>query len=164
MESETMKHSISRRRLLAGAASIGTGTLILPRVSTGTYRANEQVGIALVGMSGRSTWFVGLLERDSMMRGVALCDVDNRRAAEAYAKFPELPKYEDFRVMLDKQKDIDGVIVATQYVRFLARTFPLQHKRVRPEQIAAITDAELDVIMAFPRSKSLPGGLGTHTL
>jgi hypothetical protein len=47
------------------------------------------------------------------MRSVALCDVDNRRAAEAYGKFPDLPKCENFRVMLDKQKDIDGLIVAT---------------------------------------------------
>jgi len=108
-----MKRSISRRRFLAGAASVGAGALVLPGVSAGSYRANEQVGIALVGVSGRGSWFVGLLERDSAMRGVALCDVDNRRAAAAYAKFPDLPKCEDFRVMLDQQKDIDGVIVAT---------------------------------------------------
>ncbi len=108
-----MKHSISRRHFLAGAASIGAGVLILPRVSAGSYRANEQVGVAVVGVSGRGKWFVGLLERYAAMRGVALCDVDNQRAAEAYGKFPHLPKYEDFRLMLDKQKDIDGVIVAT---------------------------------------------------
>lgn len=108
-----MKRSISRRRFLAGAASVGAGALALPGVSAGSYRANEKVGIALVGVSGRGSWFVGLLQRDSAMRGVALCDVDNRRAAEAYSQFPDLPKYEDFRVMLDKQKDIDGVIVAT---------------------------------------------------
>jgi len=108
-----MQRNISRRRFLAGAASVGAGTLILPRVSAGSYRVNESVGVAVVGVSGRGTWFVGLLERDQAMWGVALCDVDNRRAAEAYATFPDLPKYEDFRVMLDKQKDIDGVVVAT---------------------------------------------------
>jgi hypothetical protein len=108
-----MKRSISRRRFLAGAASAGAGALVLPRVSAGSYRANEQVGIAVVGVSGRGSWFVGLLERDRAMRGVALCDVNTQRAAEAYGKFPDLPKYEDFRVMLDRQKDIDGVIVPT---------------------------------------------------
>jgi len=108
-----MKRSVSRRRFLSGAASVGAGALVLPRVSARSYRANEQVGIALVGVSGRGSWFVGLLERDSAMRGVALCDVNAQRAAEAYAKFPDLPKYEDFRVMLDKENDIDGVIVPT---------------------------------------------------
>ena len=38
-------------------------------------------------------------------RPAALCDVDNQRAAAAYTKFPAVPKYQDFRVMLDKQKD-----------------------------------------------------------
>ena len=108
-----MKRFIDRRRFLAGAASFAGGALIMPRVSVGSYRANEQVGVALVGVSGRGSWFVSLLERDTAMRGVALCDVDNRRAAEAYGKFPHLPKYEDFRRMLDEQKDIDGVVVAT---------------------------------------------------
>jgi len=108
-----MQRFVSRRRFLASSAALGMGAVALPRISAGSYRANEQVGIALVGVSGRGSWFVGLLERGQAMRGVALCDVDNRRAAEAYGKFPDLPKYEDFRVMLDKQKDIDGVIVAT---------------------------------------------------
>ena len=108
-----MRRSLSRRRFLAAAASVGAGALVLPRASARSYQANEKVGVALVGVSGRGSWFVSLLERDSVMRGVALCDVDTRRAAEAYGKFPDLPKYEDFRVMLDKQKDIDGVIVAT---------------------------------------------------
>lgn len=109
-----MKRQISRRCFLTGAASVGAGVLVLPGISAGSYQANEKVGVALVGVSGRGSWFVSLLERsNSAMRGVALCDVNTQRAAEAYGKFPDLPKYQDFRVMLDKQKDIDGVIVAT---------------------------------------------------
>jgi predicted dehydrogenase len=45
---------------------------------------------------------------------VALCDVDDVNAAGTYQKFPDVPKYRDFRKMLEKQKDdIDAVIVAT---------------------------------------------------
>jgi hypothetical protein len=109
-----MKRYTSRRQFLIGAASIGAGVTVLPRVNAGSYRANEKVGVALVGVSGRGSWFVSLLARDNpIMRGAALCDVNTERAAEAYRKFPDLPKYQDFRVMLDKQKDIEGVIVAT---------------------------------------------------
>ena len=107
-----MKRPISRRGFLAGPPRLAWGP-DFAAAGARSYRANEQVGVALVGTSGRGSWFVGLLERDPMMRGVALCDVDSRRSAEAYGKFPDLPKYEDFRVMLDKQKDIDGVIVPT---------------------------------------------------
>jgi predicted dehydrogenase len=90
------------------------GALISPRASARSYRANEKVGVAFVGVSGRGSWFVSLLERDNpLMRGVAFCDVDDRRAAAAYGKFLDVPKFKDFRVMLDRQKDIDGVIVAT---------------------------------------------------
>jgi hypothetical protein len=45
---------------------------------------------------------------------VALCDVDNRRAAETYKQYPNAPRYRDFRQMLDKENgNIDAVIVAT---------------------------------------------------
>ena len=72
-----MKRQISRRRFLRDAASVGAGVMVLPGVSVGSYRSNEKVGIALVGVSGRGSWFVSLLERrNSAMRGVALCDVN----------------------------------------------------------------------------------------
>ncbi len=45
----------------------------------------------------------------------ALCDVDFERAGWAFKKYPPTPtQYKDFRKMLDEQKDIDAVIVATQ--------------------------------------------------
>ncbi len=45
---------------------------------------------------------------------VALCDVDDRRAAATFNRFPNAPKFRDFRQMLDKEgKNIDAVIVAT---------------------------------------------------
>jgi hypothetical protein len=44
---------------------------------------------------------------------VALCDADWERAADSFASRPGIPRYKDFRVMLEKQKDIDAVIVAT---------------------------------------------------
>ncbi|MGC4048245.1 MAG: hypothetical protein QM757_00805 [Paludibaculum sp.] len=44
---------------------------------------------------------------------VALCDVDDRRAASSFKRYPTAPKYKDFRKMLDKEgKNIDAVIVA----------------------------------------------------
>ena len=39
---------------------------------------------------------------------VAVCDVDDARAAEAYDAHPKVPRVKDFRVMLDKMdKDIE---------------------------------------------------------
>jgi GFO/IDH/MocA oxidoreductase family protein len=40
--------------------------------------------------------------------------VDDRRAEATYKRFPNVPRYKDFRQMLDKEgKNIDAVIVAT---------------------------------------------------
>ncbi len=44
---------------------------------------------------------------------VALCDVDWNRAAKTFEKHPKAEKYKDFRIMLEKQKDIDAVVVST---------------------------------------------------
>ena len=44
---------------------------------------------------------------------VALCDVDEDFAADIFNRYPKAKRYGDFRKMLDKQKDIDAVVVAT---------------------------------------------------
>ena len=44
---------------------------------------------------------------------VALCDVDDKNAARIFTQYPRLPKFRDFRQMLDKEgKNIDAVTVA----------------------------------------------------
>jgi predicted dehydrogenase len=44
---------------------------------------------------------------------VALCDVDEKQAAGTFKRYPNAKQYRDFRKMLDKQKEIDAVIVST---------------------------------------------------
>ena len=45
---------------------------------------------------------------------IAMCDVDPKRAEKAYQQYPDIPKFTDYRKMLDKfEKEIDGVVVST---------------------------------------------------
>ena len=45
---------------------------------------------------------------------MALCDVDaGERANKIFALYPQAVKYRNYREMLDKQKDIDAIIIAT---------------------------------------------------
>ena len=44
---------------------------------------------------------------------VALCDCDYDYADNVFREYPKAKKYQDFRVMLEKQKDIDAVVIAT---------------------------------------------------
>ena len=66
-----------------------------------------------MGLSGRGQWFVETVPRIGE-DVVALCDVNQRRAADAFKKFPGVRQFKDFRKMLDEmEKQIDAVFVAT---------------------------------------------------
>ena len=113
---------ISRRRFVGGLAA-ATGVLIVPRRVLGGrgYQApSDTVNIATVGyvhgMGSSNTRAC----RDQNI--VALCDVDESEAAIVRMRrsrepildlFPKAARYRDYRVMLERQKDIDAVIVAT---------------------------------------------------
>jgi hypothetical protein len=44
---------------------------------------------------------------------VALCDVDWKKASGTFDRFPNATKYTDYRMLLDKEKNIDAVMIAT---------------------------------------------------
>ncbi len=108
-------HSRINRRQWLRAAAVAGGSLTVLRDSRSArgYFANEKLGVALVGLSGRGQWFVETVPRIGE-DVVALCDVNQKRAAQAFEKFPGVPQYKDFRKMLEERgKEIDAVFVAT---------------------------------------------------
>ena len=97
--------------LLAGAIpAVGCGRS--PSLTRAGYKSpNEKLNIASIGAGGRAEGDIQGCESENI---VALCDVDDKQAAETYAKYEKATKYKDFRKMLDKEgKNIDAVIVAT---------------------------------------------------
>ena len=104
----------TRRDFLSRAALGGAGLLILSNSrSARAYAANEKLNVALIGVGGRGSWFVETVPRIGE-NVVAMCDVNEQRAVESYTKLPDVPKYLDFRKLLDeKDSQIDAVIVAT---------------------------------------------------
>jgi predicted dehydrogenase len=71
---------------------------------------SNKLNIGVVGSGGRG---VDDIEGVKSQNIVALCDVDWRSAAGTFKRFPKAAQYRDFRVMLEKQKEIDAVVVAT---------------------------------------------------
>lgn len=71
---------------------------------------NEKLNIAIIGAGGRGFDDAKGVASENI---VALCDVDQRRAARAFRANPRAKRYTDFRVMLDKETGIDAVIIAT---------------------------------------------------
>jgi len=108
--------AISRRHffygsLLAGAVPVG-GFGSTPSLKAAGYKSpNEKLNFGTIGAGGQAAANIGAAAPTENI--VALCDVDDRRAASTYTRFPNATKYKDFRVMLDKEaKNIDAVIVA----------------------------------------------------
>lgn len=72
---------------------------------------NEKLNIAAIGVGGRGFHNLREVAGENI---IALCDVDDQRAAEAYAAFPQAKRYKDFRRMLDQHdQEIDAVVVST---------------------------------------------------
>ncbi|MDZ7639669.1 MAG: Gfo/Idh/MocA family oxidoreductase [Bryobacterales bacterium] len=71
---------------------------------------SDKLNIAGVGVGAMG----GVYTRDCESQNiVALCDVDPAFAANTFARYPNAKTYRDYREMLDKQKDIDAVIIGT---------------------------------------------------
>jgi predicted dehydrogenase len=104
---------ICRRDFIGGAAAVAAFT-ILPRHvlgGPGNTPPSEKLNIAGIGVGGRGADDLRELESQNI---IALCDVDEARAADTFKRYPNARKYKDFREMLDKEdKNIDAVVVAT---------------------------------------------------
>ncbi len=105
---------LSRRDFLSGAAAAAGAFTIVPRHvlgGSGQTPPSEKLNIAGIGVGGQGG---SDLENVSSENIVALCDVDDRRAAGTFARSPKARRYKDFRQMLEKEaKSIDAVVVAT---------------------------------------------------
>ena len=106
---------VNRRGFMKSAAAAG-GLMLLPSWSAGKQVGpNSKLNIALVGVGGIGGMAIGQLLPCKQANIVALCDVDDARAAKNYKAFPaSMPRFRDYRVMLDKMdKQIDAVVVST---------------------------------------------------
>lgn len=105
--------SLTRRELLRNStlASIALFTTAKSWGAEKTGSPNEKLNLAGIGVGGRGGADVMGCASENF---VALCDVDERRAAGTFKKFPKAKLYRDFRKMFDEMgKQIDAVVVGT---------------------------------------------------
>ncbi len=102
----------TRRSFLAQSAAVAAFTIVPRHVLGGAGHTppSEKLNIAAVGIGGKGYSDIKSVASENI---VALCDVDWRVGARAFKAWPQAKKYQDFRVMLDKQPEIDAVIIAT---------------------------------------------------
>lgn len=105
------KKRISRREFIGNVAASAAAITIVPAHVLGRNAPSNKLNIAAIGSGGRARSNLRGVSSENI---VALCDVDQERAASTFDAHPKAKKYKDFRVMLDEMdKSIDAVIVST---------------------------------------------------
>ena len=104
---------MKRRDFITTGVSAAAAFTIVPRHVLGGkgFKApSDKLNIASIGAGGVCRAYINNCNSENI---VALCDVDDERAAEMYQTYPDAKRYKDFRVMLENEKNIDAVIVGT---------------------------------------------------
>jgi predicted dehydrogenase len=94
-------------------AFAATAAMIVPRHVLGGvgYQApSDTLRIAGIGVGGMGRRY---LQGCAGERVVALCDVDHDFAAKVFRKYPQAAVFQDWRKLMDREKEFDAVIVAT---------------------------------------------------
>jgi predicted dehydrogenase len=109
-----MSSANTRRDFLRHGAAAGVGFWIAGGLRADTPRRpgpNDRLNIGVIGAGGQGGSNLRAVARTENI--VALCDVDERRAADAYRDFPRARRYQDFRQLLDRERNLDAVVVST---------------------------------------------------
>jgi predicted dehydrogenase len=102
-----------KRRVFLKAAAVATfGFQLVPRyvLGQGQTPPSNKLNIAGIGIGGQGGGVLGDMKTENI---VALCDVDGNKAAHTFNAFPKAERFKDYRVMLEKRKDIEAVMIAT---------------------------------------------------
>jgi predicted dehydrogenase len=101
---------LSRRKFIA-LSTLATGALVLPGCAAPRrLSASQKLDILCVGAGGKGA---SDIENCGSENIVAICDADEAMAAPTLAKFPKAKFYKDWRVMFEREKTADAVIVST---------------------------------------------------
>jgi predicted dehydrogenase len=102
----------TRRTFLRASATATFGFQFFRGHLFGAEAPSNKLNLAAIGVGAKGQGAANL-KACAGENIVALCDVDADYAAPTFARYPSAKTYVDYREMLDKQKDIDAVIVAT---------------------------------------------------
>jgi predicted dehydrogenase len=156
----------TRRAALKTSLAVGAGVWLGTSRSARAASANERLNIAFVGIGGQGAANLRGLRGENV---VALCDVDDQRAGDAYERFPQAKKFHDFRRMFDEiAGEIDAVAISTpDHTHFHAAYAAMQlGKHVYLEKPMAHSVEECRILTNLAREKGLATQLGVqrHTI
>ena len=102
----------NRRQVLShlGATGIAIGGSSMASTPARGARPIDKLNLAIVGCGGQGAENLDKVAGENI---VALCDVDDKRAADAFQRYPKAKRFRDYRKMLDAlHQQIDAVVVS----------------------------------------------------
>jgi len=108
-----MSRTLHRRRFLQ--AGLASGMILAGLPASDGLRAqerspNEKLNLAFVGVNNKGLDNVQQLAKENV---AVLCDVDRNFLDKVGASYKNAVKYIDYRAMLEKERNIDAVVVST---------------------------------------------------
>ena len=107
----------SRRDFIKHGTLAASSFFIVPRYvlgGNGFISPSDKINIAGIGVGGKGTSDLWYASNEGKENVVALCDVDKGNiSSKSRSRFPKANFYQDYRVMFDKQKDIDAVTISS---------------------------------------------------
>lgn len=161
-----------KRRDFIKASSFGAaGISIVPSHVFGKkvekIAPSEKVNLACIGIGHRGGSITNSLHATGLANIVALCDVDMGapHTIEVMKKFPDVPRFKDFREMFDKMgNQIDAVSVGTPDFSHFPITMLAMSlgKHVYVEKPMARTFQEVELMMAGAKKYKVATQMGNQ--
>jgi predicted dehydrogenase len=143
----------SRRDFLKNAALISAASAF-PSIITkaGGIKAGDKVNLACIGIGNQGGLDVMSFDKTGLANFVAFCDVDMgaEQTQAVLKKFPDVPRFQDFRTMFDKMgSQIDAVTIGIpDFAHFPPTMLALSlGKHVYVEKPMARTYNEIELMM-----------------
>jgi predicted dehydrogenase len=159
-----MRTPACSRRDFLKATSLASAAIAFPNVmrSQQGVSPNSRLNVACVGVGGRGAAAVAAMKDENH---VAFCDVDDARAAKTFTQFPQVPRFRDYRKMLDELgSKIDAVTVSTpDHMHFpIAMAAMALGKHVFIEKPMSHTILEARQLAARAKEKKLATQMGNQ--
>ena len=166
---DSRSHSpLERRDFLKGLVAAGAlAPASFPFLSRGAVSPNEKVNLACIGIGNRGAEIIKELHETGLANIVALCDVDMgaKHTQGTLAKFPDVPRFQDFRKMFDKMgKEIDAVCIGTPDFSHFPITMLAMSlgKHVYVEKPMAHSFKQVDLMMAGEKKYKVACQMGNQ--
>jgi predicted dehydrogenase len=106
-----MSTAISRRTAIKNTLALGASINLCAVASAQKPKTSDKLNVAVIGVGGQGKGNLNAMSKENV---VALCDVDSVRAGDAFDRFPQARRFQDFREMFDRmEKEIDAVVIST---------------------------------------------------